>query len=52
VDEDRKGIHRVFWVLIILDLTLHELDNDLRRAIGKREKVDMDVLALLSVPRR
>jgi hypothetical protein len=44
-NKDDKGIHGVFRVLVILGPTLHELHNNLRRAIGKREKIDMNVLA-------
>jgi len=44
-DEHRKDVHRVFWVLVILGPTLHELENDFCGAIGKREKIDVDVLA-------
>ena len=40
--EDNKGVHRVFRVFVILGPALHELDNDLRSAIAKREKIDMD----------
>lgn len=43
--EDTKGVHGVFQVFVILGPTLHELGNNLRGAIGKREKIHMNVLS-------
>src|ERR1700733_113739 len=38
--EDRKGVHGVFGVFV-LSPTLHKLENDLCRAMAKREKIPL-----------
>jgi hypothetical protein len=49
-DEYRKDVHGFFWVLVILRPTLHELENNFCRAVGKREEIDVDILAYRQSP--